>query len=443
LDMYQIPIHPIIKYSRHFLCVGLIITFIGIYNPLTYWLAAVGTIIFIVGFVLQIYLNRVISKFRVKSSLGVDFLFSEIDNWIVAAEFVAMPEEKIPTETDLSEEEIQGYILTIQMRKRKRRDAANSLAIAGPKVIPYVLPLFEAEHPELRHIAASILRYLGSRGVEALPTLIDALDDSEEGVRAQVICTLARMGPPAAKALPQLDARLEEASEDIRVCTALAIGRVGKNTKISTNIIKNLQKLQEDLSPSVQVAATIALDALSEGDDQTATRLIQGLHDRNAVLALLASEAIGLIGEPAKDAIPDLVEALKTQHPIIHIKVAHALYRLGYDPMALLRPILQAARTGEVYVRLEALEILKAMGPDAKMSIQAYVRMLSDKNTLTRVVAIRGISFLGEEARSLVPQIRKAVSDPAKAVRYHAELILKDLGEPIEVPEEIALEASE
>lgn len=438
--MYQIPIHPVIKYSRHLLCVGLLITFIGIYNPLTFWLAAVGTIIFIIGFIMQIYLNRLAAKYRVKSSLGVDFLFPKVDNWIVAAEFVAMPDEEIPTETELTPAEIEESLMVIKQRKRKRRDAANQLALAGSTVVPYVRPLLKEEHPEVRHIAVSILRYLGPRAADALNELIDALRDSEEQVRAQVICTLARMGSIATEALPHLEDHLQETSEDLRVCTALAIGRIGGESGVQTELIKGLQTLQDDPSPSVQAMATISLETLGKGDDTTISRLIQGLRDRNAVIALLSTETLGLIGKDAKDAIPDLVEAQKAQHPVILIKVTHALYRLGYDPMALLRPILNAARKGEIYVRLEALQILEEMGINAKMAIQAYVRMLEDKNTLTRVVAIRGLSFLGEEARPLIPQIRNALNDPAKAVRYHAEELLKNLGEPLQAPEEVEAE---
>jgi HEAT repeat protein len=60
--------------------------------------------------------------------------------------------------------------------------------------------------------------------------------------------------------------------------------------------------------------------------------------------------------------------------------------------------------------------------------------MLGDKNTLVRVTAVRAIGFLGDKARPLAHQLRKALKDPAKAVRYHAEATLKALGEPLEEP---------
>ncbi len=436
--MYQPSIHPLVRFSRYILCIGFMIAFMAYLVPVfAIYVIAVGTGLFLLGFILQLYLYRLMSKYRVKTSLGIDFLFPEIDNWLVAVDFIAMPEEPIPTEAELSEAEIQDLIREIQTRKRKRQDAANQLAIGGTKVIPYVLQLFNEEHPEPRSKAAAILRHLGPRATSAISALIDYLDDDEPAVRAQVICALARIGSKAKDALPSLLDQLKHESDDIRTCSLLAIGRIGSGLKNSKEIIKSVSALLEDPLPNVRTAAILALENLDEKHPDAIQLLINGIRDRNPILALLCTEQIGLKGEAGKDAVPNLIEALKVNHPIIQIKVSHALYGIGYDPLALLRPILTAARAGEIYVKLEALQILEDMGPNAEAAMQAYVRMLTDKNTLVRVVAVRGISFLGEKAAPLAPQLRQALEDPAKAVRFHAEQILKSLGLPLEEPPQI------
>jgi HEAT repeat protein len=443
--MYQPKINPILRYSRYILCTGFLIAFMAYLFPFyAIYIIVVGTAIFLVGFILQIYMYRLMSKYRVKTSLGVDFLFPELDSWIVAAEFVAMPDEEIQTEEDLSDEEIQEYVELIRQRKRKRNEAASHLALTGRKAIPPVLQLFEEEHSEPRLKAALILRHLGPRAAEAVPTLIEVIDDSDPSVRAQIICALGRIGAAAKKAIPILVDQLSQENDDIRICAAIAIGRISKGGKAQSDTIRALERLLEDPVPSVQTAALITLIGLGEKVPNQLELLISKLHDSNAILALLATENLGIMGKSAKDAIPELIEAMKVPHPIIQVKVSHALYRIGYDPLALLRPVLTAAKNGEVYVKMEALEILEDMGLDAEPAIQAYVRMLGDKNTLTRVVAVRGISFLGEKARPLAPQLRRALTDPAKAVQYHAEETLKALGEPLEEPTQLeAPEASE
>jgi HEAT repeat protein len=249
-----------------------------------------------------------------------------------------------------------------------------------------------------------------------------------------VICALARIGAPAIEAIPSLVNQLSSDSEDILICSALAIGRILGKKEAKNKTLKALRKLLDDSSLSVQTGALLALEDLGEEVEDAIELLISGLRDLNPILALQCAQHLGYHGKSANEAIPDLIEALKSNHPIISIICSHGLYRMEYDPLALLRPILTAAKNGDLYVKMEALEILEDMGPAAEPAIQAYVRMLGDKNTLVRVVAVRGISFLGEKARPLAPQLRRALEDPAKAVRHHAEATLKTLGEPLEEP---------
>jgi HEAT repeat protein len=433
--MYQIRIHPVLRYSRYFLCVGALVTLVGFSAYETLWLAVVGLAIFIVGFALQFYMNRLVSKYKVRSSLSLDFLFPETDQWRVAPELVAMPEEEFPTEAEIKDEERAELIRAIRTRSRKRRNAAARLATCGPSVVPEVVPLLREQHHEVRVIGASILRYMGPRAAAAVSVLMKTLEDSDAMVRAEAVCALARISHGATEAVPALTLLLDDSDENVRICAAIAIGAINPAKSPRREAIDALEKRRQDPVHTVQVAATLSLQALGETDDRTVPVLVEGLRDHNAIIALLCTETLGLIGDPAKEAVPPLVEALGAQHPVILIKVSHALYRLGYDPLALLRHILLCARTGEIYVRLEALNILEEMGPKAEPATAAYVRMLADRGALTRLVAVRAIAFLGEGARPLAPQLRRCVTDQAKAVSFHAKRILESLGEPLAEPE--------
>ncbi|TRO55845.1 HEAT repeat domain-containing protein, partial [Candidatus Bathyarchaeota archaeon] len=208
--MYQIQVHPIFRYSRYILCIGFIIAFMSyLVPPFAIYLIIAGTVMFLIGFGAQLYMNRLMRQYRIKTSLGIDFLFPEIDSWIVAVEFVDMPKEPIPTEAELAEAEIAELIQMMQTSKRKRNNAASQLASAGPKVIPYVSQLLKENDPDLRAKASAILRNIGPRGSEALPVLIDYINDLEPVVQGQVICALARIGPPALDATPLLVKQLK------------------------------------------------------------------------------------------------------------------------------------------------------------------------------------------------------------------------------------------
>jgi HEAT repeat protein len=433
--MYPIRIHPVLRYSRYLLCVGALVTLVGLSGSYeTLWLAIIGTAMFAVGFGLQFYMNRLMSKYRVRSSLSLDFLFPETDQWRVAPDLVAMPEEEFPTEADIKEEERAELIQAIRTHSRKRRNAAAQLATCGSEVVPEVVPLLREEHHETRLTAASILRYMGPRAAEAVRVLMKTLEDSDAMVRAEAVCALARIGHGAAEAVPALVLLLDDSDENVRICAAIAIGCINPVKADRREAVDALEKRRQDPIQTVQVAANLGLQALGDTDDRTVPLLLEGLRDHNVVIALLCTETLGLIGEPAKEAVPHLVQALTAQHPVILVKVAHALYRLDYDPLLVLRPILVSARSGEIYVRLEALRILEEMGPKAESATVAYVRMLADRGALTRLVAVRAISFLGESARPLAPQLRRSLNDPAKAVSFHAKRILESLGEPLVEP---------
>ncbi len=429
--MYQPRPSIFFRYSRHFLCVGMLLVLVGF---TFFFIMVIGFVVLSVGFVSQIYMSKQIAKTRVKSSLGIDFLFPETDAAHIAPLYIDMPDEEVPTELELTPEEIKDYVETIEKRGRKRQEAAGTLAMVGSKVIPYITPLLSHEHPDVRLLAITILRYLGPRGAEAMDDIIPLLEDPEPNIRAQVICALAKFGPSSEPVIPQIIKQLGDPSEDILTCAVVALG-VATN-KGDEKAVGALKPLQVHPNLGIQSAATVSLYRHGKTTKETVTLLIQGFRARNPVITLLCAETAGLMGDSAKEALPYLEQALVTNHPIIKIKIVHALIRLGYDPYSLLSHLIVCARKGEIYIKLEALEILEEIGNKAEPAIPAFVRMLVDRNTLTRLFAVRAISFLGEEARSVAPQLRRLLQDPAKAIAYHAKLILERLGEPLEEPEE-------
>ncbi len=417
----------------------MLLVMMGFLNPLNLLLFVVMTIGFVVlglGFVLQLYMSRKISKSRVKSSLGIDFLFEETDAAHLAPIYIDMPEEDVPIELELTDDEILEYVDVIEKRGRRRQDAAGTLAMAGPKIIPYITPLLSNEHREVRLLAVTMFRYLGPRGSKAVEDVAPLLGDPEAPIRAQAICALARFGTPSKPAIPEIIKQLSDLSEDVVTCAIVALGLATK--KGDKSAIEALEPLLTHPLLGIQSAAAVSLYRHGKTTKNTVPLMIQGFRTRNPVIALLCATTCGLMGDSAKEALPDLEEALVTNHPIIKIKVVHALIRLGFDPYPLLTHLIACGRYGEIYIKLEALEILEGIGNKAEPAIPAYVRMFTDRNTLNRLFAVRALSLLGEDARPVAPQLRRLLQDPAKAIVYHAKRILENLGEPLVDPEETA-----
>jgi HEAT repeat protein len=68
---------------------------------------------------------------------------------------------------------------------------------------------------------------LGRIGGQAVPTLVNTLNDPNPRVRAEAARALARIGPEATEAVPALIARLDDPDEEVRQAAARALGQVG------------------------------------------------------------------------------------------------------------------------------------------------------------------------------------------------------------------------
>jgi HEAT repeat protein len=78
-----------------------------------------------------------------------------------------------------------------------------------------------APDAKLRKKAAFKLGNIGRTDPAVVPSLIDALNDADAGVRCETILSLVKIGPEAKKAIPQL-AEVEQHDNDERVRTYAA-----------------------------------------------------------------------------------------------------------------------------------------------------------------------------------------------------------------------------
>ena len=84
---------------------------------------------------------------------------------------------------------------------------------------------------------------LGAHGAAAIPTLINSLDDSDWVVRVAAITALGEMGDNAAEAVPALIEALDK--EDVCVSAAIALGRIGPVAKEAIEPLRNLSRRKQ------------------------------------------------------------------------------------------------------------------------------------------------------------------------------------------------------
>jgi HEAT repeat protein/tRNA A-37 threonylcarbamoyl transferase component Bud32 len=159
-------------------------------------------------------------------------------------------------------------------------------------VTPAVQNLLQAmQDPKSRWMAVVALGEMGSAAREAIPALVDALEDEDVAVRWDAAKALGKMGPAAAGAVPALAAVIHQQNDAIvRQYAVAALGKIG---------------------PPAKAAVPALIGALKE---------------RASHLDEQAGDALVSIG-PA--AVPALIEAMKDDDPQVRLKAATALTRIA------------------------------------------------------------------------------------------------------------------
>ena len=139
---------------------------------------------------------------------------------------------------------------------------------------------------------------LSLTGTPAVPTLIDALQATEDSVRASAAFALADMGKAAQEALPALMHAAQDPSESVRRHATEGLGLIGQ-----------LVSDEMDLSETVQVLAT-------------------GLSDAYLPVRDNAARALAKLGTLAEPAIPSLVAQLEDEDRYVRFHAALALKQI-------------------------------------------------------------------------------------------------------------------
>ncbi|MES2637995.1 MAG: HEAT repeat domain-containing protein [Myxococcota bacterium] len=89
------------------------------------------------------------------------------------------------------------------------------------EALPDLIECFQKSRkdPLLRFLCVQLLGF--SESIEALPVLLDALDDKHEMVRAEACRSLEDLAHPSS--IPHLEARLDDMDEEVRVAAAEAL----------------------------------------------------------------------------------------------------------------------------------------------------------------------------------------------------------------------------
>ena len=176
---------------------------------------------------------------------------------------------------------------------------------------------------------------LAALGPHAVPHLIEALEDSDTGIRSCAADALSRIGP---EAVPALVKALEHEDADVRGGAAHALGGIGPKARAGAPHLVGLMKGE---GPAYDAA--YALCKIVPDDPTTVPALLDVIRNCPGSPACLAAKVLGRIGPAAKDAIPTLREAMNSQDEYMREVAEEALKRIQGKGK---QPVTSATRPG-------------------------------------------------------------------------------------------------
>ena len=205
------------------------------------------------------------------------------------------------------------------------KEVAEALAhIGSDKAVEFLIQLRNSDKCLLEN-ALEVLTNIRSQ-IQYVPTketwvsdeTIDALNDSDDGVRRDAAEALGKISSD--KAVEPLIEALKDLDNYLRMRAVEALGKIG-----SDKVIEPLIQSLKDSDDFVRMSAVEALGKI--GSDKVIEPLIQSLKDLDDFVLRIAVEALGKIG--SDKAVNPLIEALKDKDPYVRRSAVEALGRIA------------------------------------------------------------------------------------------------------------------
>jgi len=273
--------------------------------------------------------------------------------------------------------------------------------------------------------------------------LVRALDDNDEGVRAEAAAALTDLGGlDTENIVARLrDRALRDPSSEVRRAAVFALGRFKNH---SSDLLGALQTALTDADPRVRQAAANAVGRLGQQVVVPClAELIALLPDTDLLLRREAIKAIGQAGEKGAPAVPGLIPSLNTPDDVVVFITVNALGAIGPGAEDAFKPLLRLLRQPDVdpEISTAVMVALSRIGGDQLLTALPEMRnALKSPDPMVRQVACVMYSELGKERLTrLGPQgpvefnrLVEMLQDSDKGVRQVAAQAIFNLFEAVQ-----------
>ena len=303
-------------------------------------------------------------------------------------------------------------------------EARSAIKKMGTNLVPVLLDWMRARQTAdprteiQRGLAASALCFLGSEAKQAIPELIEMLDDPEGGqlVAAGV---LSKFGQDAKQALPKLIDLLKEPTAN-RTHFVAAVSAFGPEAKEAIPAFIELFKESRGLCS----AAAHALPQIGVAAVEPLARALTNKDERLHLGAAMSLEAMASGGLIPSNAAPALIAALKERHREVRWLAAMTLARIRSPDAE--RAMLASLNDPDVGVQRVIIDALPGFKQDQSELSSRLAFALTNGDQQLHYGAAVGLGRLCESCtnslivRGAVAALTKALKDKDEQVRLVA-----------------------
>lgn len=313
---------------------------------------------------------------------------------------------------------------------------------AGRSAVPGLLAIVKDQSAPwfTRRQMANTLGRMGKYASEAVPVLIEILDEPKSGENTPRIWatkSLALFGPEAREAAPKLIAILknEDVPVEERQVALDALGQIGgAHPRAIPALVETLNLPERADSPEAQEARDTLRELAAEsiaivGKDAAIAVpvLLRCLHDPGESMRRKTVAALAKIGPPAGLAVPALVEVLAfDESPAVRDGAEQALAGIG---SAALPALVHLLGDKDTELRRRAARSVGQMKTAARSAAGKLTELLKDEDPQVRLTAAKSLWLITEKADASIPVLVETLKSPDRQLRMQAfRLLTIDLG---------------
>jgi HEAT repeat protein len=296
-------------------------------------------------------------------------------------------------------------------------------------------PRAASASPELRHLvrtepvralrdeAMSLLDVIAVDAADAVPVLIDVLDDSL--LQTEAANQLGEWGRAARSARPTLRKQLQSRHATASTAAALALLRLGEPAR---QPLARLGALVNHPDEGVRRKAHEALRALGPRSRSQLPSVGRLMQSREVWDRLQAAWTLATIApERAYEVLPFLLEQVAREDKEA-VDALGVLYHLGpivADAAPALTELLEGSRDSEFQFYL--VETLGRMGAGAAPAVPILRSLLLDADDGLRAAAARALGHIGPAAAAAIPRLHDLLDEHESNCRIWAAFALHRL----------------